>query len=77
MSNKRVDQHLNPSGSSSGSIINNGTVSVLYLDIRNKYDEVDLGMHINNEENTFNNQMLYEVDGKDSDDSDDEWMWQL
>ena len=51
---------LNPSDNGNGSC----------PDIGNNDDEVDFGMHTDNEseENIMNNQMLYAINEKDSDD---------
>ena len=64
----------NPSGSDSDS----GSCP----DIRRNDDEVDFGMHTNSEseENTMNNQILYEINEEDYDDSNFELIqveWQL
>ena len=64
----------NPSGSGGQSITNNGTRSGSYLDIGSNDNKFKFCIHTNNEskENIVENQMLYELVGKDSDDSNAE-----
>ena len=62
------------SDSGGGIAIGGGIDSGSCLDIGSNDDEVDFGMHTNSEseENTTNNQMLYEINEDDSDNSDAE-----
>ena len=69
-------------GNGSGISISSGVGSGLCPNIGSNDDEVDFGMHTNNEseENTTDNQMLYEINEEESNDSDVELVkleWQL